>query len=84
MCCSVSFSAFTDYSARKTNWTSSVVSCKNHDNSSVWGVAFDRGLQNLVRVSGGGRGFRVRVTAGVDGTEPYASTATSLAKPCYP
>ena len=50
----------------------------------VVGVAFDRGIQNLVRVSGGGRGFRVRVTAGVDSTEPYASTATSLAKPCYP
>ena len=36
-CCSLSSSVFTDYAARKTNWTSSLVSCKNHDNSSCWG-----------------------------------------------
>ena len=64
-CCSVRSSVFTDYTARKTNGTSSVVSFKNHDNSSCWGITFDQGKQNLVRVSEGGRGFRVRVTAGV-------------------
>ena len=36
-CCSVRSSVFTDYTARKANGTSSVVSCKNHDNSSCWG-----------------------------------------------
>ena len=36
-CCSVRSSVFTDYTARKANGTSSVVSGKNHDNSSCWG-----------------------------------------------